>query len=92
MFFHIRDLEVRPAVFDIELPPGSIDFLDSKIRQSRPLKASGRAELVNSALDEIRVKGHLTVLMEADCDRCLEPAACPVDADFELVYRPVADG
>jgi hypothetical protein len=30
--------------------------------------------------------------MEADCDRCLEPARCQVDSDFELYYRPVADG
>ena len=30
--------------------------------------------------------------METECDRCLEPAACPIDGDFELYYRPVADG
>jgi uncharacterized protein len=30
--------------------------------------------------------------METDCDRCLEPAACPVEGDFELNYRPVAEG
>jgi uncharacterized protein len=92
VFFHIRDLEVRPAEFDIELPPGAIDFLDPKIRQSGVLKAKGRAELVSSSLDEIRVKGHVTVPMETECDRCLEPAACPVDGDFELYYRPVSDG
>lgn len=92
MFFHIRDLEVRPAVFDVELPSGAIDFLDSKIHQSGVLKARGRAELVSSSLDEIRVKGRLKVEMVTDCDRCLEPAACPIDGDFDLVYRPVADG
>lgn len=92
MFFHIRDLEVRLAVFDVELPPGAIDFLDPKIRQAGVLKASGRAELVSSSLDEIRVKGHVSVAMETECDRCLEAAACPVDGDFELEYRPVADG
>ena len=76
----------------MELPPGAIDFLDPKIRQSGLLKAQGRAELVSRSLDEIRVKGHVTVQMEADCDRCLEPASCPVDGDFELVYRPLEDG
>ena len=30
--------------------------------------------------------------MEADCDRCLEPARFPIDSDFELYYRPVEDG
>ncbi len=92
VFFHIRDLGLRPAPFDVELPPGAIDFLDPKIRQAGPLKAKGRAELVSASLDEIRVKGHVTVAMEADCDRCLEPAACPVDGDFELNYLPVTEG
>ena len=30
--------------------------------------------------------------MAADCDRCLEPARFPIDADFALYYRPVAEG
>jgi uncharacterized protein len=92
VLFHIRDLGIRPALFDVELPPGVIDFLDPKIRQTGPLKAQGKAELVSDLLDEIRVKGHVTVPMETDCDRCLEPAVCPVEGDFELNYRPVADG
>jgi uncharacterized protein len=72
VFFHIRDLGLRPALFDVELAPGAIDFLDPKISQSGPLKAQGRAELVSASLDEIQVKGHVTVAMETDCDRCLE--------------------
>jgi uncharacterized protein len=92
VFFHIRDLGLRPALFDVELAPGAIDFLDPKISQSGPLKAQGRAELVSASLDEIQVKGHVTVAMETDCDRCLEPAACPIEGDFELHYRPVTEG
>lgn len=93
MFFHIQELGIRPAPFDVELAPGAINFLDDpKIRQAGPLKALGRAELVSASLDEIRVKGHLSVSMETECDRCLEPAACRVDGDFEFEYRPVADG
>lgn len=92
MFFHVRDLEVRAGRFDVELPAGVIEFLDPKLRQTGPLKAVGKVELVSGSLGEIRVKGHLTVRMEADCDRCLEPAAIPVDSDFELYYRPVSEG
>jgi uncharacterized protein len=92
MFFHIRDLEVRAARFDVELAPGQIEFLDPKLRQAGPLKASGIVELVSASLSEIRVKGHISVLMGADCDRCLEPAPFPIDSDFELYYRPVAEG
>ncbi len=92
MFFHIRELELKARNFDVTLEPGAIEFLDAKLRQTGPLKASGVAELVIDLLGEIRVKGHVTVPMESECDRCLEPAACPVDADFELYYRPVAEG
>jgi uncharacterized protein len=89
MFFHIRDLEVRAGRFDVELAPGEIEFFDPKLRQAGPLKAEGKVDLVTGAIGEIRVKGRVSVLMEADCDRCLEPARFPVDSDFELYYRPV---
>jgi uncharacterized protein len=92
VFFHVRDLEVRAGRFDVELAPGVIEFLDPKLRQHGPLKAAGKVELVTGSLGEIRVKGHLAVCMEADCDRCLEAAPYPIDSGFELYYRPVADG
>ncbi len=92
MFFRVRDLEIRAGLFDVDLPPGALEFLDPKLRQTGPLKAAGKVELVIGSLGEIRVKGHVTVPMEADCDRCLEPAQCPIDSDFELYYRPVAEG
>jgi uncharacterized protein len=92
MFFHIRDLEVRARDFEVELAPGELEFLDPKLRQVGLLKASGRIELITGALGEIRAKGHVQVSMEAECDRCLETARFPVDSDFELYYRPIADG
>ena len=92
MFFHVRDLEVRARDFDIELKPGEMEFLDPKLRQIGPLKAVGKVELVTGALGEIRAKGHVSIPMEADCDRCLEPAPISVDSDFELYYRPVSEG
>jgi uncharacterized protein len=92
VFFHVRELEVRAARFDVELPPGEIEFLDPKVRQIGPLKAAGKVELVTGSLGEIRVQGHIEVLMQADCDRCLEPAECPVEGVFELYYRPVTAG
>ena len=89
MFFHVRDLEVRAGRFDVELAPGAIEFLDPKLRQTGTLKAAGKVELVIGLVGEIRAKGHLAVRMEADCDRCLDPAAYEIDADFELYYQPV---
>ena len=91
MFFHLRDLEVRAARFKVEIPAGGIEFLDPKLRQAGPLEASGTAEFTVEALGEIRVKGHVKVRMEGECDRCLEPTALPIDSDFELFYQPVEE-
>ncbi len=92
MFFHVRDLDVRAARFDLEIAPGQIDYQDGNLRQARALKTAGKAELVTGALGEIRVSGHVTVAMEDDCDRCLETARFLVDSDFALYYRPVDEG
>jgi len=92
VFFHVRDLEVRARQFDVEVAPGVIEYQDPKLRQAGALKACGKAELVTGALGEIRVSGRLVVVMEADCDRCLEPARFPIDSDFTLYYRPVEEG
>jgi uncharacterized protein len=92
VFFHVRDLELKPVHFDVELPPETIEFLDPKLKQSAPLHAVGQAELVMASLAEIRVKGHVQVGLRSECDRCLEPTVFPVDSSFELYYRPVADG
>ena len=92
MFFHVRDLQSKPGRFDVELAAGAIEFLDPKLKQKGPLKAQGKVELVSDSLLEIRVKGHVDAVIETDCDRCLEPAPNPIDADFELYYRPVAEG
>ena len=91
MLFRVQDLEVRAGRFDVDLPPGAVEFLDPKLRQVSPLRAAGKVELVHGSGGEIKAKGHVTVLMEAECDRCLEPARYPVDSDFDLYYTPVTE-
>jgi uncharacterized protein len=88
VFFSVRELELRKVLFDVAFPPGEIEFVDHQIRQVTPLEAEGSVELLGNTLGEIRVKGHLRVEMEAECDRCLETARLPVESDFDLFYRP----
>lgn len=88
MFFSVRELEQRKAHFDVSYAPGEIEFLDPKLRQASPLNAEGSVELLGNTLGEIRVRGHLSVSMEAECDRCLELARVPLESDFDLFYRP----
>ena len=98
MFFHVRELAVRANQFEVEIGPGAIDFQqdakdkDTNLLQASPLKADGKAELVMGSLGEIKVSGRISVKMEADCDRCLEPARFPIDSDFSLFYRPIEEG
>jgi uncharacterized protein len=87
VFFSVQELEQRKIRFDVSIPPGEIVF-DSDLRQVGPLVAQGSVELLGNTLGEIRVRGHLAVKMETDCDRCLEKAQFPIDSDFDLFYRP----
>jgi uncharacterized protein len=88
VFFSVRELELRKARFDVSIPPGELEFFDQKLRQIAPLEADGTVELLANTAGEIRVKGHLSVEMEAECDRCLETAKFPLESDFDLFYRP----
>lgn len=91
MFLSIREMEVRKLRFETAYPPGEIEFFDKQLRQATALEVNGTAELLGSTR-EIRVKGHMAVRMESDCDRCLAAALFPIDADFDLFYRPEGTG
>jgi len=88
MFLSIKEMELRKVRFDESFQPGEIDFSGSEINQSSPLHAEGRAELLANTDGEVRIKGHLNVTMESACDRCLGHAVFPLDANFDLFYRP----
>ncbi len=89
MLLSVRDLELRKIGFETALPPQAIDLRDTGFRQVGDLHVRGRAELF-SALEEIRVEGHISVTIEAECARCLETGQCSFDQDFDLRYRPAS--
>lgn len=94
MFLDIKDLEVRPREFEEDFPPGVLD-LGQDVRQRTPLKAVGRAELVeehhgkHEIIQDIRLRGRVTAGLELQCARCLEAVPQNVDRKFELLYRPL---
>jgi uncharacterized protein len=89
VFLSVKDLEVGKVHFVKDFPPGEINFLEDTIRQVTPLHVEGEAEVLSEALAEIRIQGKLTVGMECDCDRCLEPTKFSADSQFDLFYRPM---
>lgn len=94
MLISIRELELHEVTFSQQFRPEAIDF-GPDFRQRTPLKAQGRAELVEERrgrgepLEDIRVVGDFSTQLELRCARCLEPVLRDVAGDFDLVYRPL---
>ena len=94
MFLDIKDLELHPLDFEEEFKPDVID-LGGEGRYRGPLRASGRAEIVeehqgkNQVIKDIRLRGRLATSLELQCARCLDPVPQDVKREFELLYRPL---
>jgi DUF177 domain-containing protein len=94
MFLDIKELELHPLDFEEELQPDAID-LGGEARQRGPLKASGRAEVVeehhgkHQTIKDLRLRGKLSAQLELQCARCLDPVPQDIKREFELLYRPL---
>ena len=89
MFLSVKEMELRKIRFDETFEPGQIEFASENLEQVSPLHAVGSAELLKNTGGEVRVQGRYTVDFTAPCDRCLVSARHPLDAGFDLFYRPV---
>jgi uncharacterized protein len=93
MFIKIKELELRKLEFDENFAPGTIE-LGPDIKQTTPIHASGRAELIRETrgarevVEDIRLVGDLSAKVEMHCARCLEPVDRTVSEAFDLLYRP----
>jgi uncharacterized protein len=90
MLLSIKDLEVRKLPFAETWEANGFDFSDPAVTQRSPLSAEGVAELLPHTGGEVRVKGRIRTEIETECDRCLGHASFPIDASFDLFYRPLA--
>jgi uncharacterized protein len=91
MYLSIKEMEVRKIRFDESFPPGQIDFAGEDLEQSSPLHAAGTAELLAHSEGGVRIQGRFSVEMAAQCDRCLGRARFPLETQFDLFYRPMAE-
>jgi uncharacterized protein len=94
MEFIVSELERDPVEFDLELPPGAIDF-GEQAEQEGPLATSGRAEVIHEhrgpkeIVPDIRLRGQFAGHVQVPCARCVEPVKVPLASDFDLIFRPV---
>ena len=90
MFLSVKEMEVRKVRFDETFQPGQIDFSGEDLEQGSALLAAGSAELLPHTGGEVRIQGRYSVEMTAECDRCLGRARFPLEAGFDLYYRPMS--
>jgi uncharacterized protein len=93
MEFIVSELEREPIAFDLELAPGSVDF-GELAKQEGQLGASGLAEVLHERrgpkdiVADIRLRGRFAGRFEVPCARCVEAVEIPLEAEFDLIYRP----
>lgn len=90
MFLSIKEMELRRVRFDETFAPGEISFADEDVQQVSPLHATGQAELLANTDGEVRIQGRFSVELGCVCDRCLGQARFPLEAAFDLFYRPMS--
>jgi uncharacterized protein len=70
--------------------------LGGEAAQQGPLAASGHAEVLHEhrgprdIVADIRLRGHFAGNFQVPCARCVEPVEIPLEAEFDLIFRPVA--
>jgi uncharacterized protein len=95
MEFKVSELEREPIDFDLELAPGEVDF-GGEAEQVGQLATAGRAEVLHEhrgprdIVADIRLKGRLGGKFQVPCARCVEIVEIPLEADFDLIFRPVS--
>jgi uncharacterized protein len=95
MEFKVSELEREPVEFDLQLPPGAVDF-GEEAEQVGSLATAGRAEVIHEhrgprdIVADIRLRGSFSGKFQVPCARCVEPVEVPLEAEFDLIFRPAA--
>jgi len=69
--------------------PSAFSLTDEDFRIVAPVRLT--AQVAKDA-QKVRLTGRVTTALETDCGRCLEPLTIPVDAPFDLMFLPEAEG
>jgi uncharacterized protein len=94
MEFKIVELEREPIDFDLQFKAGAIQY-GEEVRQTGPLATAGQAEVLHEhrgpkdVVADIRLRGHWAGKFEIPCARCVEEVPTELEADFDLIFRPI---
>jgi uncharacterized protein len=76
----------RESRYDLLIPADEIDL---EISNQRIAGDVAFGATVTKGAAATSVKGQIKVLIELDCDRCLEPVTTPVEISVDLEFVPV---
>ena len=94
MEFKVSELEKEPIEFDLQLKAGAVDF-GQEAEQVGPLATSGLVEVIHEhrgpkdIVADIRLRGQFKGSFQVPCARCVEPVEIPLEAEFDLIFRPI---
>ncbi len=83
----------EPLSLNLPIPEGAIDYAPD-VRQVGDLAIGGRAELLvehrghKETVEDIRIRAKLGGQFELLCARCLTAVPTPLQAEFDLIFRP----
>ena len=93
MEFKVSELEREPIDFNLELAPGAVGY-GGEAEQVGNLSTSGSAEVLHEhrgpkdIVADIRLRGNFSGRFQVPCARCVEPVEIPLEAEFDLIFRP----
>jgi uncharacterized protein len=93
MDFKVSELEREPIDFELELAADAVGY-GEEAEQLGLLATSGHAEVLHEhrgpkdIVADIRLQGRFAGRFQVPCARCIEPVEIPLEADFDLIFRP----
>ncbi len=88
MRIELENLQGGKGGFAHVYQPDDLNPFDERIRLVEPVAVKGNVKLAGA---QVVVNGHIDTRVQVECDRCLQPAELPVNADFALEYVTGSD-
>ena len=88
MRIELENLEGGKGDFAEVYQPEDLNPVDERVVLIEPASVIGKVRLSGN---QVFVSGHVETRAQVECDRCLQPVAIPVNADFTLEYISGSD-
>ncbi len=84
MLITVSDIPITGKHYSFDFESDAIDIIEN-YKYLEPVHFEGD---IYKSSNDVRVIGRATVCLEVECARCLKVFGLPIDAKFEVFYRP----